>query len=1048
MTVIMDALSLLFPLSNSTSLPACAHSRLPKKSGKQVLGSLTFETGSGRYRGSGRGAAIALKPIFWMNAGNRKTISSLSDSGAPENQVDDCDGESGHELPLVEESLQKTYQDIGMGQWTGLANEKHLSGSQGPVASKVSLCPVNKVHDMGDSVDIADEMQGASTEIDGKRRHLEEDSKEKGTGKLFLTRNKVQELGHEGLIVNQMSTHSEVHDTEAMVINEAYMPEVNSCGGASADYPMSVKVEGYSQHRLYHESHEGCLPIPINQDIATTNITQNETNLLSVKREAWNSSDAGNGPGISQAASVGSMKKLGIWYKSHGHSADSRIKLKDLLPFDSTKDGSEYMRYYDCWLRVGRFKDCLELLECMNRVGALDMNKVYHAKFLEICRGKQAVQEAFRFVKLIENPTLSTFNMLLAVCASAGDVEGAFQVLPLVKKMGLKADCKLYTALISSCAKGGKVDTMFKVFHEMVNAGIEPSIYTYGALIDGCARAGQVAKAFGVYGIMRSKKMKPDRVIFNALITTCGRAGALDRAFDILSEMRAEPHPLDPDHVTIGALINACSLSGQVDRALEVYKMVQKHGIKGTAEVYTMAVSACSKNGDLDFALSVYDDMRKKGVYPDEVFYSALIDAAGHAGDIHFGLKILNDAINQGLMPGNVMYSSLMGACSNAKNWQKALELYEEIKRARFVPTVSTFNALITSLCDVGKLHKSIEILEEMKQSQVVPNSITYTILLIASHKEDEPELAFKLFSRAIMDGVVPNLKMCDCVTSLCLQKFRMTSTDGQSIPYYTSGTVQIHNKWTSWALLVYRQTISAGVTPTMEALSHVLGCLRMPLNTAGKFIYNENLGFYLGSTKRLNLCSLIDGFGIYDPRAFSLYEEAASLGVVPCFPYRDTPVSVDVKDLQVYAAEVYLLTILKGLKHRLAAGAQLFNITLLLPIEKVVVNSKKVQMSVNISGRTGQAVASLLRRLNLLYQGNEAYGKIRISGKAIKHWFRPKDNYFHLSTRTINTHLAKGIGHQQRAIRLQQLSIDDERRTSLGEEKTSLERYQAWDNR
>ncbi|XP_057817659.1 pentatricopeptide repeat-containing protein MRL1, chloroplastic isoform X5 [Cryptomeria japonica] len=935
MTVIMDALSLLFPLSNSTSLPACAHSRLPKKSGKQVLGSLTFETGSGRYRGSGRGAAIALKPIFWMNAGNRKTISSLSDSGAPENQVDDCDGESGHELPLVEESLQKTYQDIGMGQWTGLANEKHLSGSQGPVASKVSLCPVNKVHDMGDSVDIADEMQGASTEIDGKRRHLEEDSKEKGTGKLFLTRNKVQELGHEGLIVNQMSTHSEVHDTEAMVINEAYMPEVNSCGGASADYPMSVKVEGYSQHRLYHESHEGCLPIPINQDIATTNITQNETNLLSVKREAWNSSDAGNGPGISQAASVGSMKKLGIWYKSHGHSADSRIKLKDLLPFDSTKDGSEYMRYYDCWLRVGRFKDCLELLECMNRVGALDMNKVYHAKFLEICRGKQAVQEAFRFVKLIENPTLSTFNMLLAVCASAGDVEGAFQVLPLVKKMGLKADCKLYTALISSCAKGGKVDTMFKVFHEMVNAGIEPSIYTYGALIDGCARAGQVAKAFGVYGIMRSK-----------------------------------------------------------------------------------------------------------------VFYSALIDAAGHAGDIHFGLKILNDAINQGLMPGNVMYSSLMGACSNAKNWQKALELYEEIKRARFVPTVSTFNALITSLCDVGKLHKSIEILEEMKQSQVVPNSITYTILLIASHKEDEPELAFKLFSRAIMDGVVPNLKMCDCVTSLCLQKFRMTSTDGQSIPYYTSGTVQIHNKWTSWALLVYRQTISAGVTPTMEALSHVLGCLRMPLNTAGKFIYNENLGFYLGSTKRLNLCSLIDGFGIYDPRAFSLYEEAASLGVVPCFPYRDTPVSVDVKDLQVYAAEVYLLTILKGLKHRLAAGAQLFNITLLLPIEKVVVNSKKVQMSVNISGRTGQAVASLLRRLNLLYQGNEAYGKIRISGKAIKHWFRPKDNYFHLSTRTINTHLAKGIGHQQRAIRLQQLSIDDERRTSLGEEKTSLERYQAWDNR
>lgn len=121
----------------------------------------------------------------------------------------------------------------------------------------------------------------------------------------------------------------------------------------------------------------------------------------------------------------------------------------------------------------------------------------------------------------------------------------------------------------------------------------------------------------------------------------------------------------------------------------------------------------------------------------------------------------------------------------------------------------------------------------------------------------------------------------------------------------------------------------------------------------------------------------------------------------------------------------------MKGLKHRLAAGAQLFNITILLPKEKVVVNSKQGQMSVNISGRSGQAVASLLRRLKLSYQGNESYGKIRISGKAIKNWLRPEHISFQLST-----HLANGIGigvdlgQQQRAIRLQQLSIqhhDDE---------------------
>jgi len=122
-----------------------------------------------------------------------------------------------------------------------------------------------------------------------------------------------------------------------------------------------------------------------------------------------------------------------------------------------------------------------------------------------MCKKQRAVLEALRFCRLIGNPKISTFNMLLSVCASSLDFDGALQVMELLKEAGLKPDCKLYTTLISTCAKCGKVDAMFEVFHEMVGAGIEPNVNTYSALIDGCARAGQVAKAFGAYGIMSSK---------------------------------------------------------------------------------------------------------------------------------------------------------------------------------------------------------------------------------------------------------------------------------------------------------------------------------------------------------------------------------------------------------------------------------------------------------------------------------------------------------------------------------------------------------------
>ncbi|XP_010255161.1 PREDICTED: pentatricopeptide repeat-containing protein MRL1, chloroplastic isoform X2 [Nelumbo nucifera] len=684
---------------------------------------------------------------------------------------------------------------------------------------------------------------------------------------------------------------------------------------------------------------------------------------------------------------------------------------------------------YNRLLSDGRVTDCVELLEDLERKGLLDMNKVYHAKFFNTCKSQKAVNEAFRFIKLISNPTMSTFNMLLSVCASCQDSDGAFQVLQFVKEAGLKADCKLYTTLISTCAKSGKVDAMFEVFHEMVNAGVEPNVHTYGALIDGCARAGQVAKAFGAYGIMRSKKVKPDRVVFNALITACGQSGAVDRAFDVLAEMRTENQPIDPDHVTVGALIKTCTQAGQVDRAREVYMMIHEYNIKGTPDVYTIAVNSCSQTGDLDFALNIYSDMRRNGVVPDEMFLSALIDVAGHAGKLDVAFQIIEDAKKQGMQLGNVSYSSLMGACSNAKNWQKAQELYENIMAIKLHPTVSMMNALITSLCEGNQLQKAVKVLDEMKEIGICPENITYSILLVACEKKDELELGFTLLSEAKKEGIVPNLIMCRCLTGMCLRRFEKSSSMGEPVLSFSSGKPQVNNKWTSLALMVYRETIVAGVVPTMEVFSQVLGCLQLPRDTSLRERLVENLGVNTSSSKHSSIYSLIDGFGEYDSRSFSLLEEAASLGVVPCVSFKESPIVVDTRKLDVHTAEVYFLTILRGLKHRLAAGAKLPNVTILLPLEKTKFMSNKGNRTINLAGRIGQAIASLLRRLRLTYQGNESYGKIRINGLALKRWFQPKlDSPFSGKPAELSsspTRLGKGISDQQRSIRSSKLSLE-----------------------
>ncbi|ESR36803.1 pentatricopeptide repeat-containing protein MRL1 [Citrus sinensis] len=690
-------------------------------------------------------------------------------------------------------------------------------------------------------------------------------------------------------------------------------------------------------------------------------------------------------------------------------------------------DVSEQLHSYNRLIRQGRISECIDLLEDMERKGLLDMDKVYHARFFNVCKSQKAIKEAFCFFKLVPNPTLSTFNMLMSVCASSKDSEGAFQVLRLVQEAGLKADCKLYTTLITTCAKSGKVDAMFEVFHEMVNAGIEPNVHTYGALIDGCAKAGQVAKAFGAYGIMRSKNVKPDRVVFNALITACGQSGAVDRAFDVLAEMNAEVHPVDPDHITIGALMKACANAGQVDRAREVYKMIHKYNIKGTPEVYTIAINCCSQTGDWEFACSVYDDMTKKGVIPDEVFLSALIDFAGHAGKVEAAFEILQEAKNQGISVGIISYSSLMGACSNAKNWQKALELYEHMKSIKLKPTVSTMNALITALCDGDQLPKTMEVLSDMKSLGLCPNTITYSILLVACERKDDVEVGLMLLSQAKEDGVIPNLVMFKCIIGMCSRRYEKARTLNEHVLSFNSGRPQIENKWTSLALMVYREAIVAGTIPTVEVVSKVLGCLQLPYNADIRERLVENLGVSADALKRSNLCSLIDGFGEYDPRAFSLLEEAASFGIVPCVSFKEIPVVVDARKLEIHTAKVYLLTILKGLRHRLAAGAKLPNVNILLPVEKTQIKSVGGEKTIDIAERTTQAIAALLRRLGLPNQGNGSYGKIRINGLALKRWFQPKlaSPFSGKPGELSSLQLGKFITHQQRNIRTGNLSLE-----------------------
>ncbi|KAI5055020.1 hypothetical protein GOP47_0030165 [Adiantum capillus-veneris] len=673
-----------------------------------------------------------------------------------------------------------------------------------------------------------------------------------------------------------------------------------------------------------------------------------------------------------------------------------------------------------------RLQDWIEELETLNKEGTLKMRQVRHKKFYDTCKKHKAVNEAFRFTRLIKKPSLVHFNQLLSVCASANNLDGAFEVFELVKREGLKADCVLYTTLISACAKAGKVESMFQVFHEMTSNGVEPNVHTYGALIDGCARAGQVGKAFGVYGILRSKKQKPDQVIFNSLITACGQARALERAFDVLSEMTSDPTTVRPNHVTLGTLIKACTRAGRVEKAMDVYAMMEKDKIEGSIEVYTEAVHACSKINDLDTALSIYKDLKNSSIRPDEVFFSALIDVAGHAGKLDSCFMFLNEMKEFKLRAGKVVYSSLMGACSNTGDWKMALQVYRDMQNACLSPTIDTMNALLTALCGSEQLEEAKRVVQDMRQTGYTLNQITYTVLFKACKQLSDIDFAFDLHKCATSKGIIPSVEICESIIGLCLRQV-WTLTRGPT-PTTSVGTVEsvsFCGRCTSWALSVYRRAVTSGVAPTMKMFSQLLGCLRLPKTVDDSALRNYSFAKHSSCDMQP---SLIDGFGVYDPRALALFEEAAALGLAPNFSYTGGPIVVDTSVMPVFVAEVCLLTIFKGLKHRVAAGARIPSIKVILGVtrsELSIPDSK--QEEVPLLSRTSQAVTGLFRMLKLNFYGHESSGLLRVSASAIKEWLQPKPEWLQVSplaTGPRHSSLAQRIVEQQRMLRYMRPSM------------------------
>jgi pentatricopeptide repeat protein len=113
-----------------------------------------------------------------------------------------------------------------------------------------------------------------------------------------------------------------------------------------------------------------------------------------------------------------------------------------------------------------------------------DPRRLKHYRFLRPAASLKAVKQAMRFVQLLprQYTDARTYNMLLRVCAEAGDLRNAMHVADMLQAAGLRMDPILYTTLISSAraAQGG--GGVARRSHPLADCDIQPAAPLYVAI--------------------------------------------------------------------------------------------------------------------------------------------------------------------------------------------------------------------------------------------------------------------------------------------------------------------------------------------------------------------------------------------------------------------------------------------------------------------------------------------------------------------------------------------------------------------------------------
>jgi pentatricopeptide repeat protein len=191
----------------------------------------------------------------------------------------------------------------------------------------------------------------------------------------------------------------------------------------------------------------------------------------------------------------------------------------------------------------------------------------------------QAVRTLGRMKEHGVQPELAVYNSVMNVCAKAGKVQWAYNIMEKMQLAGFTPDKASFTILMHAAISEGDVDKAFKTFHLMRSRVTEPDVVAFTVLINGYAKIGRIERAINLYEDLLDCGLTPTHMTFNALILACAKSHYFaHKAVEFYHEMH-ELYDYRPDPFSYHNVLHACAKQGDVIQAEEILRHMRKHKV-------------------------------------------------------------------------------------------------------------------------------------------------------------------------------------------------------------------------------------------------------------------------------------------------------------------------------------------------------------------------------------------------------------------------------------------------------------------------------------